>query len=609
MTAFVGALVAPGSTVSPGAWRAALDTLAIGPGTCREVGEREWLVSAIRAPDTHGYFQDETCLVGVDGSVESTPELVSALGAAAQKASGAAEAVAALYRGFGSRGFTCLKGSFAATVVDRSARQVLLVNDVLGSRGLYYAQTSFGWCWASEMKFLIPLLEGARLNREALSYVFHYRCPTLGATEIEGVRECLPAHWIRLSLDRAPEEIRYTGFTFEPRETGEERSSVLTRVGGALDEYFAGLRQRRSRIGILLSGGVDSSLLAAKAVEGGFQAVVAVTVRWQGHDSPETERSALVARKLGLAHRVIEVPDDFVAAYLGKFVWESQGAPRHFSGLGLAKIFRDTDDIDTFVSGEGADCVFGPGELLRLRQIESKQRMMPRVLRAPLGPLLPKREGGRLRRFGDLCRYEIPDCIALFNRIEYNTSPHELVPEIPETPGRDTVLESRMCAAGSAASEHYQHVHLYTVNRGHALAYHRLGSPHGITVETPFLGGLLMEVGRSLPFRHKIEGSQYKPVLRELLCRYLPREWVYWPKLGFPAPLEEWLEGPLAWWRAFLIDERTIARGLYRPEVIRRLQPACDSDLIWTALTFEVFLRQYVDGSPVATSLRAGSVK
>ena len=600
MTSVLGILKDSDSLALPPQWNAALEGLALRPGPHLKICEADRFAAAVRTTETSAFFQDDYCFVAADGFVNLKPDIANTQNSKGQlPALSAAQLIASVFRDSRALGFDKLEGRFSATVVDRSAGCVYLLNGLLGSGTLYCAHTSFGWCWSSETKFLLPLLDHTCVNRDALSYVFHYRWPQLGVTEIEGVRECLPAHWIRLSPNAAPEEHHYASFAFPVHDPREDRASVLTRTDTALNKYFADLRSRTSKIGVLLSGGVDSSLLAAKACEAGFKEVVAVTVRWSGHDSPEEEQSSRVAGRLNIPLRVIDVPDDFVSAYLPQFVWESQGVPRHYSALGLAKIFQETKDIGTFISGEGADCVFGPGEILHLRRIADKQKRLPRPIRSVLGALLPDTGQGPLRRLGDLCRSDINDYISQSNRIEYRIAPHELVTGIPKTPARDTLLENLFCPAGADLHEHFQYLQLYTMNRSHELVYRRFSTPYDIAVEIPFLGSLVMREGWNLPIHHKIDGSEFKPVLRELLCRYIPREWVYARKFGFPAPLRGWLDGPLSWWRDLLTDRRTIDRGLYRSDVIRRLRTDLDSDLIWTALTFEIFLRQYVDGDRV----------
>ncbi|MGD0500002.1 MAG: asparagine synthase-related protein [Bryobacteraceae bacterium] len=603
MAAILGALFSSGSAVSTASWKAALDALAARPGPCQRLRETDWLLSVFRARGAEGYWENESCAISIDGFVESTTELMKAAGPVGRKAASApAEVLAYLYGAFGPDGLACLTGHFAAAIIDAPARCVYLVSDFLGSRTLYYAQTGFGWCWASEIKFLLPLLDRRSLNREGISSVFHYRWHPLGTTLLEGVKECLPSHWVRLSPDRAPEERRYVNFRVEPEESGEERTETIERTNKAFDEYFAALRERHPRIGVLLSGGVDSSLLAAKAREHRFEEIVAVTARWPGHDNPELERATQVAGRLKLPLRVIDVPDAFVAAYFPHFVWRTETAPRHYSAMALAKIFQDTgSDIDLFVSGEGADNLFGPAEVLQFQKVASKQRilrLLPPPLRALLAGLVPKQGGGRLRRLGDLLRYDLSDFVFLSKHIEYRTDPHELAPDVPSVPARDRVREELCSPMTLDLAVQFQHAELHMINRSHALDYYRFSAPHGTAVEMPFLLSACAELGRRMPLRHKIDGSGSKPVLKELLCRYLPREWVYAPKLGFPAPLHGWLAGPLAWWSRVLADERTRDRGLYRDKTIQRLRPDRDADLIWTALTLELGLRQFVDGDP-----------
>jgi hypothetical protein len=71
---------------------------------------------------------------------------------------------------------------------------------------------------------------------------------------------------------------------------------------------------------------------------------------------------------------------------------------------------------------------------------------------------------------------------------------------------------------------------------------------------------------------------------------------IYEPKYGFPAPLVDWMKGPLAPWLSIVREERTLARGLFRPNVLNKLQADRDSQLLWTSVSLDLCLRQLIDG-------------
>ena len=102
-------------------------------------------------------------------------------------------------------------------------------------------------------------------------------------------------------------------------------------------------------------------------------------------------------------------------------------------------------------------------------------------------------------------------------------------------------------------------------------------------------------IGIGLPDALKWDSLGTKPVLKKLATRYLPKDLVYASKLGFEMPAVDWLRGPLAPWYDLLLEERTLARGLFSEVAIRALDIERDHDLIWTAMSLELFMRQFID--------------
>jgi asparagine synthetase B (glutamine-hydrolysing) len=100
---------------------------------------------------------------------------------------------------------------------------------------------------------------------------------------------------------------------YQPSSKVTDENSVIQATSEALDQYLSRVRRNHSHIAVLFSGGVDSSLLIAKARDHNFDRVIAVTAGFPGRANPEAERATAIAKHLGVEHRVIDVPDEFVA--------------------------------------------------------------------------------------------------------------------------------------------------------------------------------------------------------------------------------------------------------------------------------------------------------
>ena len=164
----------------------------------------------------------------------------------------------------------------------------------------------------------------------------------------------------------------------------------------------------------------------------------------------------------------------------------------------------------------------------------------------------------------------------------------------PSVPSRRSV--ERFYDPLESATERFQRFDLYTFNQTHTQVFDRLGAPYGISVTSPFLAPEIVDVAEKLPSRLKADGRIAKPVLKTLAARFFPKEWIYRQHQGFPTPTSRWLEGPLSSWRHALSDERMASRGVMNVAAIRAGDADRNYEAIWTAMTLELFCRQFIDG-------------
>lgn len=566
------------------------------PGTARQ-SIRSPLLIAYCGND-RGFFEDDRYSIMLDGFIDNLRTLVkSSAGLDDFDMTYDAELVARLFATVGEAVFAAFTGSFSLAIVTRETGEVVLVRDRFGDRPLFYGAIGGGWAWASEIKSLCPLLDRVALDSEGLRQAIQYRY-VLGDTLIDGVSQVMPASIVRLAAGKNPVETQYWKLEFRPSSASGSLDTWADRVDSGLDACFARLRDRYRDIAILLSGGIDSSLLAAKAAKSGFRTCVALTARWPG-DNPELEAAASVARHVGIEHRIIEIEESYIEKSFPWIVWRLEEPPRHYNSFVLAKLFgAASGKFDTLLSGHAADVLFGPPGIIGLdifRHRRSQLEFMPRLLKAYLAALLRNSESGRVANLKKYLEIDEHEFTKSFFKIHYRGQ-HDILLRRqvgPSAPSRRSV--ERFYDPLESATERFQRFDLYTFNQTHTQVYDRLGAPFGVCVTTPFLAPEIVDVAEKLPSNLKADGRVAKPVLKRLAARFFPEEWIYRQHQGFPTPTSEWLRGPLKSWIRALSDERTKARGLANIAAIR-----ADTDrnyeAVWTAMTLEMFCRQFIDG-------------
>lgn len=546
-----------------------------------------------------GFFQDDSYTIMVDGCIDNLRDSVDSTHATdCTDASTQAELVARMFARDGHQIFVQFTGSFALAIVTHDSGEVLLARDRFGTKPLFYAATPRGWMWASEVKCLCPLLDRVAADPEGLRQAIHYRY-MIGRTLIEGVTQVMPASFVRLVAGRPPIETHYWQLAFQPSPENYDLDYWAGRVDTALDASFARLSKQYRDVGILLSGGVDSSLLALKAARSGFRTCVALTARLPG-DNPELEWATAVARHLGIEHQIVDVDESYIKQAFPWLVWRMEEPPRHYNSFVLSKLFETASTrVEVLLNGHTADAMFGPQACIaidKFRRRHSQLTFVPRFLRKRLAAQLPENGSLRVARLKNYLQIDEHEFAGTFFTIDYDGL-------------GDSVFGLNFRPTGSArralqqfydplepATERFQRFDIYTFNQSHMAVFDRLSAPFGIAINLPFLSPELVNVALELPSCFKADGEIAKPVLKRLAARYFPKDWIYREKQGFPTQISSWLDGQLGQWRRLLSEERTASRGILNLNELRSAVVGRQYEAIWTSMSLEMFYRQFIDG-------------
>jgi asparagine synthetase B (glutamine-hydrolysing) len=338
-------------------------------------------------------------------------------------------------------------------------------------------------------------------------------------------------------------------------------------------------------------------------MEHNFDRLIAVTTWFPGRENPEGVRAQDIAKHLGVEHRVVDVSDQFLEESFPEIVWQSERPPTYDNAFARLCMFQAiAGEVDAVLIGEGADGMFSKERALSALRYDKKQKILkavPWAIRRGISALLKPIDVDPLRRL----TYLLENGTLEFLRREgmeplvsdQQMLSGELVPALVDTRKHRRRFYLPFEPANDSLISFCQNRGLYTQNRNQYYSYIVHADTLGIDIEAPFLSPYISDIGLSLQDSLKSDERGAKPILKKLACRYIPEHWVYASKLGFETPAVAWLKGPLAKWRAILMEERTMTRGLFDPGALRRLDDERDFLLIWTAMTVEMFCRQFID--------------
>jgi asparagine synthase (glutamine-hydrolysing) len=529
---------------------------------------------------------------------------------------GDGEAIVAGYHHWGTEVLTRLRGMFAFALWDTVTRELFCARDPFGIKPLFMATGTGGTAIASEKKCLLDIAElvgfDTGIDPRAVQHYTVLQYVPEPETLHRGVRRLESGCYARIRPGLAPQVTRYfvprfaaTPFT---RDTEQARYEEITAV---LEDSVAKHMRADVTVGAFLSGGIDSTAIAALAIRHNPR-LITFTTGFEREGFSEIDVAVASAEAIGARHitKVVS-PDEFVAA-LPEIVWYLDEPVADPALVPLFFVAREArKHVKVVLSGEGADELFGgytiyreplslkpfdylPGPLRR--SMGKVSRPLPEGMRGKSllhrGSLtLEERYYGNARSFSDAqLRAVLPGFRADWTHTDVTAAVYA------ESVGWDPV--ARM-----------QHVDLFTWLRGDILVKaDKMTMANSLELRVPFLDPEVFAVASRLPVDAKITRTTTKYALRRALQRIVPAHVLHRPKLGFPVPIRHWLRsGELLEWAYGLVAaaQEGQAGDLLDLAVVRRMldehrSGASDhSRRLWTVLIFMLWHAIFVEHSVV----------
>ena len=470
-------------------------------------------------------------------------------------------------------------GMFAFALWDTRERTLSLVRDRAGVKPLYYELTVKSVQFASELH----ALDGDRtVDPTAAALYARYRYVPAPWSIYAGVRKLMPGTILTITPE-GPKETKY----WDPVQVAER--ATANRFKGSEEEALQALDDLLGDsvllrmiadvpLGVFLSGGVDSSLIAALMQRHASGPILTYTIGFDDPRADESRYGRAVAQHLRSAHAemVVSIDDalqlvpELPRIYDEPFA-DSSALPTYL----VSRLARRSATVA--LSGDGGDELFaGYHHHFLGRRLQRRVRAVPRAIRPSVGRALRALE--RTRSLGQALLEDDP--LGTYRRnMLLDLSPVD--PVLPRTlPQLDDPTELVMFLDFTTYLPDDILVKL-----------DRASMAVSLEARTPFLDHRVIELAWSLPLSMKIRDDRGKWILRRLLKRYLPEPLVDREKQGFGLPLAAWLRGPLRDWAESLLTE--VAEP-FDPARIRtlwhdHLAGANHEKALWTVLMYQAW--------------------
>ena len=513
------------------------------------------------------------------------------------------------------------RGMFAFGLWDRRAQRLWLVRDRLGVKPLYYAIANGTIVFASEIKAIFESgLVSAALDPQALPEYLSFGYVSGERTMFEGVKKLPPGCYLRWERGQATLG-QYWDVNFSPRAGATARSEgeLAEQLRELLDDCVRMRLMSDVPLGVFLSGGLDSSAIAALTAKRVSGQLNTFSVGFEQQYYSELPYARVVAQHIGADHHeVILTPDDFITA-LPCLIWhedEPIWAPPSVALHAVAELAGHTAKV--VLTGEGSDELFAGYDRYWMTawnaRVAGFYGAVPSFARKALrgllvdGPL-PER-ARRALSHTPLGRDNTPESLVFDNWFGvFNPGVQRQI----GTPALADML-SRVDVYDSHRREFSHGSHTHVVDRmlrtdvkcslvELLMKQDQMSMAASIESRVPFLDYQLVEFAAGIPADLKIRSHSGKHLLKRSLDGLLPDSIINRPKQGFPVPFDRWLrERFLGQIRSVLLADDAQTAAWVRPEVTRRLLDdheagrANATRRIWNLFTLELWARIFLGG-------------
>jgi asparagine synthase (glutamine-hydrolysing) len=529
------------------------------------------------------------------------------------------EVIVHLYEEFGPECLQKLRGMFAFAIWDEKAKSLFVARDRVGIKPLYYYLSDESLIFASEIKAILADPSVARkISPDVIDRFLTFLYLPGSQTLLAGIEKLEPGHYLIAKNGQAT-IVQYWDLCF-----GDNNSSAsLAEAERALDELLAETVKLHMiadvPVGVLLSGGVDSTGVLSFAVNGTDKKISSFTVGFAGtHVADERPYAKLAAEKFGTQHYEMTITADDFAAFMPRYVWHMEEPvcePPAIALYYVSKLARE--HVTVLLSGEGGDEAFaGYSNYRNLVWLERIKSASPIRGAATKGLKLADSlfHAHRLGKYAPLMNDRFPSYYYSRTSNPYRFTGNRLgevyasdfahAIDREHTLGPVRKLQDRVRGQSTLNAMLYIDTKTWLPD-DLLIKADKMTMANSIELRVPLLDHKVLEFAAALPSRFKLNGLKLKYILKRALSRKIPQEISNRKKTGFPVPYERWLRADLKdLVYSVLTDRRTIERGYFRKEGVEDLLKSNGnghdySKEIFSLLSLELWQRTFIEGEKV----------
>ncbi|MDY3127914.1 MAG: asparagine synthase (glutamine-hydrolyzing) [Corynebacterium sp.] len=520
---------------------------------------------------------------------------------------GDGEPIVVGYHHWGEKVVEHLRGMFGIVIWDTQDKVMFAARDQFGIKPLYYATTEAGTVFASEMKSILAVADDIglelSLDKRAIEHYIDLQYVPEPESLHANIRRVESGCTVTLRPGEDVKAERYFAPEFQTKSVDNEQQ-LYDRIARALEDSVEKHMRADVTVGSFLSGGIDSTAIAALAKRHNPD-LLTFTTGFEREGYSEVDVAAESAAAIGAEHIVKIVSPEEYADAIPKIMWYLDNPVADPSLVPLYFVAAEArKHVKVVLSGEGADELFGGYTIYKEPLSLAPFEKVPSPLRRGLGTLsrilpdgmkgksllergsmtMEERYYGNARSFN----FEQMQRVIPWAKKEWN---HEEVTAPIYAHSRHMDPVARM-----------QHLDLFTWMRGDILVKaDKMNMANSLELRVPFLDKEVFAVAESIPHEYKISHGTTKYALRKAMEQIVPPHVLHRKKLGFPVPMRHWLAGDeLYGWAQDTITQSLTDDIFDRNAVLAMLKEHRDgvsdhSRRLWTVLAFMIWHGIFVE--------------
>jgi len=582
------------------------------------LGMRRLSIIDLHTGDQPVYSTDRSVVVVMNGELYNYREVRAQLETLGYKfaTNSDTEILPHLYTEYGDALLEHVGGMFVFALWDKKKKRLLIARDRFGEKPLYYGIFGGKLIFGSEPKTLLKHPDVTpELDLEALRQYLSFDYVPAPLSIYKGISKLPAAH--KMVLENGEVTIaRYWSLSFKKPARTPSIKEASQHVKDLLSDAVRRQLVSDVPLGILLSGGVDSSTVAAFAVQHASEKVKTFSIGFEEDSFDESKFAREVARHLGTEHYEdrlsVETAADLIGE-IGHWLDEPLSDASLLPTFLLSRFVRR--HVTVALGGDGGDEIFAGYPMYYGHKMAQIYDALPAFVRKsviePVVNSLPVSSKNlsfdyKAKRFVAAASYDtVTRHHSWFGSFSIGEQEHLLTREVLTNTSADIYRGAKDLLATCDAESRLEQMQFLDMNFYMAedilTKVDRASMAVSLEVRAPFLDPRVAEYAACLPPEYKLRGNKGKYILKEAVKDLLPKTILQRPKKGFGIPVAEWLRGKLnPLLRDMLSPERLKRQGLFDPAYVGKLaaeheqKKASHHKELWTLLIFQLWYENFL---------------